>query len=260
MTEERLNACFDSYEQSQLLQREGKLNEAQALATACSERCPEEIVTECEALASEISGDLATALVLAVTERGTDAANVQVEVDGQAREVMAGGELSLNPGPHTIRFSRDADGWEERVEVVMRRGEKRRQIRVVVPPLKRSSRRGGREPARTSSIKPLIITAYTAGAIGFGLAGTGGIIAISDRATLDDCRLGCDPDLAARLAQRSDTWLTIADVGLGVGALGVITGTALWIWGPKAPRTTSATRWTFSPTPGGAAAVLSGSF
>lgn len=267
LTEDRLNACFDSYEQSQLLQREGKLNEARTLATACTERCPAEIIAECEALESDVSRDLATALILAVTERGTDAEDVQVEVNGEAQQIGPGGELALNPGPHTIRFSRRGDGWEERVEVVMRRGEKRRQIRVVVPPLGESgmkqdkqSSRSGSESSGPSAVKPWIITSYAFGAVGFALAGAGGIIALNDRSTLDDCRPTCEPDLARRLDRRSDTWLTNADVGLGVGAVGVITGTALWIWGPKKQASTQATVFRVLPTPGGAAALMSTSF
>jgi hypothetical protein len=93
------------------------------------------------------------------------------------------------------------------------------------------------------------------GAIGFGLSGTYTAVALDRRKVLDECAPSCEP----KQVQAAHDALTIADIGLVVGAVGVATGVGILIWGgPKSKEPTALL--TLSPSPSGLGTVFRGRF
>jgi len=255
--EKDVEACFEAYEQTQVLLKADDLVNAATSAKHCTEGCPQEISLECKAWASQAKRETPTALFLPRNSDGTDSTDVSIELDGVAYEGEPGVETEVNPGPHEIIFRRD-DGWEETVQIVAHKGEKARQIRVNVPP-RESADPGPAPEAATSSTTPWAIAAFSMGGLGFGLAAYSGIAALNHRSTLDVCAKtpsGCeksDLDLMK-------TYLLLGDVGLAVGAVGAITGASLLLWGSPATPNAPSASVSLGPTVGGGAGFISGRF
>lgn len=258
----KIEACFEAFEQSQVHLKKDDLLQAAKLAEQCSRDCPEEITTECRTLRFQVDRDMPTALLLARTERGTDAPKVVVHIDGVQRSGVLSEELSLNPGPHSIVFSRH-DGWKETVDIVVRRSEKRRQIRVVVPDLREETQPGLVSPkASPRWRKGWAIGAFSLGGAGVATMTLAGIVSLNRKGNLDeDC--GGNQCEAPRVDERTEairTWLVVGDVGLAVGIVGVAAGTGLLIWEAASKKSASRAQITLEPTWGGAFSQISGSF
>src|SRR5690606_9966180 len=100
-------------------------------------------------------------------------------------------ELLLDPGNHTITFSRN-DGWKYSVDVEIHLGEKRRTIRALVPPEKAAEPMQPAVRARKKPHVPWAVASFSVGAIGLGVAGTFTLIALDHRSNLDDCAPTCE--------------------------------------------------------------------
>ncbi len=261
-SEQSIETCFENFEQSQVLLKEGALIEAGQLALRCSQSCPAEIMVECRALHSQTEHDTPTALLLARSERGTDAANVRVFIDGVERPHVLGEEIPLNPGPHVIVFSRD-DGFRELVDIVVRRSEKRRQIRVVVPESNPVNLNPATAPDSRRRPPWPAIAAFSAGGAGFAGMAAAGIVALDKRAALeDDCKpMSCPSDEVKDRAKDIEAWVTVGDVTLAVGVIGAAAGLGLLVWELRSAKNpTQARVLSVTPTAHGASAVLSGQF
>lgn len=252
-----IEACFSAYEETQVRLKAKEYGKARELARACSSGCPAEIVEQCQTWAWEAERDAPSVLLVARLESGQDAPGVSVTVDGEWKPLQK--EVLLDPGPHEITFSR-SDGWKSSFSVQIHAGEKRRAIRAEVP----EEVKKGEDPtppppppapvARRSHL-PWAITSFAVGAVGFGLAGTYTALALDRRKVLDECAPSCEP----RQVQAAHDALTVADIGLVVGAVGVATGVAVLIWGgPKSKKTAAAL--TLAPGTSSIATVLHGSF
>lgn len=264
--ENRTEVCFSAYEESQVALKENAMIQAQSLALECSRQCPEEIIQACGALLSNIETDIPTALVLARTERGADAKDVSVTIDGVPRNDALGSEIPLDPGPHAFAFQNDG-GWKENLSIVVRLGEKRRQIRVLVP----NAQKPEPEPPPTPPISPEKRRKHWSFSVGISTAAVGGAglltaivagsVALSTKNKLDQTCSGnlCDATYVERKEEIFDSWLKAADIGLVVGAVGVAAGTSLLVWGVR-------NKWGrraqigVMPTIGGASAAITGTF
>lgn len=253
----RVEECFGAYEQTQIFLRSNDLENAKLAADSCSSRCPEEIVVECKSWADQASRELPSILLLPRTENGRDATDIEMKLDGLSVEEPPGSPVPLNPGPHTITFLRD-DGWEESIDIVAHKGEKRRQIRVEVPP--RKTHVTVAPPPRNNTTRNWTIASFGLSGLGFIAAATGGVVGLNYKAKLQDCDQICTEDRIKSLEDRGNTWLMVGDIGLIVGAVGAVTGTALLIWGPKGDATQPSARLDVLPTPGGASGLFTAKF
>ena len=202
----------------QTLQRQGQLLAARERFGACArDVCRPDIVEDCTRWLRD-TVDATPTIVIAPRDRaGADVAGVSVTIDGRpVDEGDASRAIPLDPGAHVVRCERAGAPPESR-SVVLREGEKRRLVEIVlevpgaVPPAPgppRGEARGG----------PRIpLPAYVAGSIalvGLGVFGSFAVIGADDRA-----RSGCDVGCAAEDASRVRRELAIADVGLGIGAV-----------------------------------------
>jgi hypothetical protein len=253
-----IEACFSAYEETQVRLKAKEYGKARELARACSSGCPAEIVEQCQTWAWEAERDAPSVLLVARLENGLDAPGVSVTVDGEWKPLQK--EVLLDPGPHEISFSR-SDGWKSSFSVQIHAGEKRRAIRAEVP---EEGRKGGEEvtppppppaPEARRSHLPWAIASFAVGAIGFGLSGTYTAIALDRRKVLDECAPSCEP----RQVQAAHDALTVADIGLVVGGVGVATGLGILIWGGPKSKAPPALL-TLSPSTSGVGTVLRGRF
>lgn len=249
-----IEACFSAYEETQVRLKAREYSKARELARACSSGCPEEIVEQCQTWAWEAERDAPSVLLVARLESGQDAPGVNAAVDGEWKPLQK--EVLLDPGPHEITFSRD-DGWKSSFSVQIHAGEKRRTIRAEVPNEGKAATPPPPPPApvvRRPHL-PWAIASFAVGAAGFGLAGTYTAIALDRRKVLDSCAPTCDPSQV----QAAHDALTVADIGLVVGVVGVATGVGILIWGgPKSQQ--SAASLGLVPGPSGLSTVFRGHF
>jgi hypothetical protein len=251
-TEESVEQCFRAYEETQVELKAARFARALHLAGQCSTGCPQEISEQCQIWARQADRDAPSVLLFARFEDGKDAPGITVEVDGKESRLQE--ELLLDPGQHTIVFRR-ADGWEEALDVTIYRGEKRRPIRSIIPA--ETGKVAPPPQAKSHAQRNWAIVAFSVGALGIGVATTGTLMALDQRASLDECaEEGCDP----RDVDRAKTTLLVADIGAVVGAIGVISGVAILIWGNPAETKSKSATLSFSPTPGGGAGILSARF
>lgn len=251
-TDQAVEQCFRAYEETQVELKAEHFSKAMSVATQCSSGCPEEISQQCQSWARQADRDAPSVLLFARYEDGKDAPGIVVEVDGSESRLQE--ELLLDPGQHTIVFRR-SDGWQDVLDVTIYRGEKRRPIKSIVP----APAVEILPPPKTKSHakRNWTIVAFSVGALGIGVATTTTLMALDQRASLDECaEEGCDP----RDVDRAKTTLLIADIGAVVGAVGVATGVAILIWGNPAETKRKSATLSFAPLAGGGAGVLSGRF
>lgn len=259
--QEGIEACFFAFEQSQVHLKHDELKAARALASQCSKGCPAEITIECRALLSQAERDLPTVLLLARTEKGTDAENVNVYIDGRLQHDVLSRETPLDPGPHTVRFT-SPSGFVEVVDLLVHKSEKRRQVRVIVPHTAPNfvGDRDGYKKAQ--ALRRWTIASFAVGSFGVLMTTVGGIVAIDARAKLNEknCAGNCSSEEVNPLLRRSSAWVTVADIGLVVGAVGIGTGTGLLLWKNGKKRQASAARLGLAQRRGGFSAVIDGRF
>lgn len=248
-----IEACFSAYEETQVRLKAQEYEKARELARSCSSGCPKEIAEQCQRWSWEAERDAPSVLLVARYETGEDAPGVAVSVDGQWRALQK--EVLLDPGKHEITFTRD-DGWNYSISVQIHPGEKRRTIRAAVPKPQVAPPPPPQVEERPSRRHiPWAVTSFSVSAVGFGVAGVFTGMALNQKKHLDACARTCDEDEV----QKAHDILTVADVGLVVGAVGLATGVSILIWGkPKAKK--PSTRLSISAAPETLSAVVRGSF
>jgi hypothetical protein len=254
--------CPGAAEKTQRLRSEGKLREAREQAVICARaQCPAVIRKDCEPWLSEIDAALPT-IVVGAKDGGKDVIDVKVSIDGtQVATVLDGKSIPINPGAHTFKYEREgSESVEEKV--VIREGEKARQVTVVFPskivmkdePKKNLYARDSDDKPAGGSIVPGVIV----GAI--GVAGIGSFFFhLSAKSDLDDLRARCAPRCTDAELSDVNTKIIIADVSLGAGVVALGLATYLIVSRPSAPKSVQVGAG-LAPTPGGAIGGISGSF
>jgi hypothetical protein len=232
--DDTIEACFSAYEETQVKLKAKEFERAREIARSCSSGCPREIMEQCHRWAWEAERDAPSVLLVARRENGEDVPGVMATVDGKWKPLQK--ELLLDPGHHTITFSRN-DGWEYSIDVEIYAGEKRRTIRALVPEEKVPGPKLPTTKTRRNAHIPWAVASFSVGAIGLGVAGTFTLIALDRRGSLDTCAPTCGPDDIQPVKDA----LIVADVGLAVGAAGVATGLGILLWGKPKAQTGSGT-------------------
>jgi hypothetical protein len=213
--------CIAAAVRGQKQQKAAQLVDARESFETCARReCPANVAKDCTAWLSEVDDAIPTLLVAARDGAGQDLLDVQVTIDG-ARTVATGSgqALALDPGPHVLRFVRAGASPVEQT-IVLREGEKRRQVLVTfaaAPPRER-------EPVAESRTVPTSV--YVLGGVS-GVAFLGALVvgglAASDYSA-SRCSAGCDPSAAARVR----TEQRVTDVALVAGVISA--GVTLWLY------------------------------
>ncbi len=263
--------CVAAYEEGQRLRKESKLSDARTRLLVCAQDgCPSSIRRDCTQWVSEIEASTPTLVLEAVGEGGHDLFDVRVFLDGKpVGERLDGKAVNVDPGAHVVRFERaGAAPIEERV--LAREGEKNRRVVAkfgsaasaaavsasgsTYVPITPTS--GGRHATPAS-----VFIVGGVGLLGFATFGYFGALGLSAKSDLD--KLGCKPSCDSSEVERAKRRFIIADIGLGVGIVGLGIATVLFVTREtSSPPPADAKAWKLdvSPTPGGAKAGFSGAF
>jgi hypothetical protein len=214
--------CLTAPVEGQELQRAGKLLAARDKYTACGvPACPAEIVSDCLAWLRQVDDAMPGVVLAARDTKGDDLADVQVSIDGGAPAPTGTRAVRLDPGSHSFVF--DHAGMRRTQQVVLREGEKNREVFVVFE---------AEAPARAVAVsRPVPVAAWIAGGVGaaalatFGAFGT---IGVAQRSS-DHCDSpGCPADEKSSV----DSKFLVADVALGVGLVALAAATWLYLTRP----------------------------
>jgi len=256
-------ACIEANEQARPLRRAGKLREARANLRLCSaESCPLVIRKDCLSAAALADADVPTIAFSAQGPDGSDLTAVTVHLDGQLlADHLDGKALDVDPGPHVFRFETDGQPVVEK-QLVIVEGVKNRLERVQIgtpkslvaapptaPPGPRVAQSNGRRSLG------LVI-----GGSGLGLLAAGGVAGLVATLEWNAAKNACgtkfptsctntnsaNGDASATLAAS-----TVADVALGLGAVGLVTGAVLVLTAPTpGPAGSGSARWFVVPQVG----------
>jgi hypothetical protein len=121
-------ACIAELDKAQVSRANRKLVDARASYVACShETCPEMLRDDCSKGLREVDEALPT-LVLSASLEGSDATDAKVILDGERLTTgLDGRAITVDPGPHTVRFERQGSGPVE-LKFVAKEGEKNRLV------------------------------------------------------------------------------------------------------------------------------------
>jgi hypothetical protein len=210
-------ACIAELDKAQLARANRKLLEARTSYVSCShESCPDMLRDDCSKGLREVDEALPT-LVLSASLDGTDATDAKVTLDGERLTTgLDGRAITVDPGPHTVRFERQGSGPVE-LKFVAREGEKNR---LVSGTFLSFHSEGGKVKGEGQRFPIVPVTFAGIGAIALGGAAIMHL-GMTDRANElgRECAPTCaqsDRDaLSDRLVLRNVT------IGVGLGALAV---------------------------------------
>lgn len=105
------------------------------------------------------------------------------------------------------------------------------------------------KPSQSSLQRDLGVSLVALGSLGVGLGVASGVVVASRKSTVDEhCPAQRCDDVGLRAAESGERWLVVNTVSWSVGAVALLTGSALWLTSPSKQREAS-----LLPLPGGAA-------
>jgi hypothetical protein len=123
-------ACLMGADQGQSLRDEGKYGLAREQFQTCSrDVCPKLVHDQCAEWLRQLDESMPTVVFGAKDDQGADVSTARVLVDGKPVSTGIDGKpVSLDPGAHEVRFERDAPSQSVVLHVVLRTGEKNRDV------------------------------------------------------------------------------------------------------------------------------------
>jgi len=262
LADEATKACSASFEKAQYLRKDSKLVSAREQAMVCARpTCPSFVRDECTRILSEIDAAQPTVVFAARDAKGVDLVDVGVEVDGRPLATrLDGSAIPLDPGEHTVRFSRSPEPAIEQ-HVVIRAGEKNRAVSVQFvsqpspQPFALDSAAPPPEP-RTVKVRGPIWPAIVVGTVGVAAIATSIGFGVDAKNTADNLRNTCAPRCAYGDVNALNTELVVSDVLLVAGIVTVGLATVLLIARPGGHEAAIPTAFSIGPTHDGVAASL----
>jgi hypothetical protein len=229
---DEMATCVKASEVGQSLRDEGKYRRAREKFLVCSrDVCPSVVRRDCAGWLLEVDSSLPS-VVISATDSGHDITDVKVTIDGTAVVgKLEGKPIPLDPGAHTLHYEHAGQPAVDD-QIVVRAGEKNRLLKVsfgsVAPPPPATPTTTRPPPAVVQTSKPASPVAYVLGGVGVvGLVGWAafGSIGVSDVHSL---RSSCAPGCSSSAVNHAKTDLVLADVGLAVGAAGIVSGVVVF--------------------------------
>jgi hypothetical protein len=234
--------CLVSPVEGQKLRRTGKLLDARVQFSSCARQtCPPEIVQRCAQWNEEVGAAVPSVVFAAHDARGADLVDVRVSIDGQPAAAVGARAIELDPGQHRFVFS-SAGHPDVEQPIVLREGEKNREISVTFAPVAGAPGTAPSASAETEPVapesRPVPAAVWILGGVGLAALasfGTFGALGVSERSN-DHCDKGCTSDQNSSV----QTKFVIADVSLGVGIVALGIATWLFVTRPHASLPSSA--------------------
>jgi hypothetical protein len=231
------NACLQAYEGSQENRKAEALRSArQQLLVCASDSCPPIVRTDCIRWLAEVEAALPT-IVLEARGAGGPLFDVTVSLDGAPLvHQLDGRPIEIDPGLHTLTFEHAGSPNQEQ-KVIVREGEKNRLVSADWTPAPAPV---AQAPAPTPPVameRPVPTSVYVAlgvaalGFVDFAVAGTLGFVKQKELEKSPSCAPFCP----ANDVRYIKTTYAAADVGLAVGAAGLLASGILFLTRPERP-------------------------
>ena len=179
--------CLDAVAKGQRFMKAHQLVEASEHLRICAAAgCPAVVQVDCARWLDEVEKSLPSVVLAARNTSGADLVDVKVRADGQPLVGKLDGQaVSINAGVHLFHFE-GVDGTSLDEQVLVKEGEKNREIAVVL------------RPTSSGSSSAWRTTGWVLGGLGLaglGVGGVFGVIAIRNKndAHCDSNGGGCDP-------------------------------------------------------------------
>ncbi|MEZ4229363.1 MAG: hypothetical protein R3B89_09370 [Polyangiaceae bacterium] len=262
--EPSVDQCLDASEHGQRQRDGGELQAARASFVTCSNQaCPGVVQKDCVEWLGDVERRLPSVVFRVRDPGGNDIADVELRVDTASEAQLVGGDaLVMDPGRRSFHFSRA--GFEQQsIEVVVREGEQRRIVDVVLRPLEESAAKPAvKHPPRLDGpryegggLPTLAWVLGGVGAVALGSYAYFGLQAKSERDDLDACKPTC---IEADVDSARTKWI-VSNVSFGVAVLAV--GAAVWIsLDQPSPQGSGGVRAGVAPAPGGGVGLFAGRF
>ena len=223
--------CIQASDDGQALRLDGKLLEARDKFLVCADRtCPSVVSSACSEWLTGLDAQIPSILPTARDGAGHDVVGATLAIDGGASKALDGRPVSLDPGTHALRV-RAPDGRESSQSVVLREGEQRRAIELVLGAPLTTTTPSSARPVPWAAIGVTAVAAVAWGTFaGFAIAGH-----LQYRDLASTCGTTCTQDAVRPV----DTKFWVADVSLGVAIVATVVATVLYIVAPKAKPTTA---------------------
>ena len=268
-------ACIAASDDAQQLRIDGKLIAAQARLLDCARpECPAIVRQDCAQWMEELVAALPTVVLGARDDQGRDVLSVKASMDGvPVTERLDGRPMPVDPGVHIFRFESTASttigGASVDAQVLVRAGEKNREITVTFPAARPPAAEAARPPipavapptaegarpeatyARRAGVPAL---AWVFGGVAAAALGTALAFEVAQAFDYDHlsatCAGHCSPDQVGHVA--AERW--ISGITAGVGALSLGAAAYFFLARPTGARAGVAAPvgFDFTPLPRGA--------
>jgi hypothetical protein len=216
--DDAVRVCVAAHTDGQIRREEGLLLAARAEFAACSDvRCPLVVRSECIDLADRVKQELPSILVAATDQYGRDLPLASATIDStRSLDSDLGRAIELDPGAHRVEL-RLSDGRVQRLNFIVRAGEKLRRVAVQFPEPPPA-------PAPVANRTRPTAALYVLGGIGAAALGSFiyfGLDGKSKERRLDACRPNCTQAEVDRMRSAyllADISLAVSMVALGVDA------------------------------------------
>ncbi|MEO7113588.1 MAG: hypothetical protein ABI183_24330 [Polyangiaceae bacterium] len=236
------DVCVAAAERAQVERKKTAFIAARNDLVICAgEACPLQVRNDCKGWLTEVDAAQPSIVPSFIDENGADVSDVSVSSDGVLLlDHIDGRAVAINPGAHTLVFSRQNDSVVQKI--VVREGEHDRVVTVQAP---KKSLAPVSEPTSSSGVSPAVWVLGGVGVLALGTAAGFWIAGRDARGDLyDTC--GTNGSCSNEDVDSAKRKLVIGDVlaGVGIAAIGAAVIIAIVVHPNAAPdRNTS-----FSPT------------
>jgi hypothetical protein len=210
---------------------------------------------DCIRWLAEVEAALPTVVFAVHGPTGNDVTQVRVSMDGEPfASELTGVALPVDPGQHTFRFE-TSTGLPTELSVLVREGEKSRNLAVTFPPPPPPVPSPEWPP--TAPAFPVIGAVVVGGGVAAG--GVGAYFelhGLSQKSSLDACKPNCT-ETAVTDTRRS---FILGDVLIGAGLVSVLGGVYLILRQRHGSRAETSLHAELAPVPGGGFAGVHGRF
>lgn len=216
---EQQQQCVSAYVDAQKLRRDGKLRAAYEKLLACSqEDCPQTLRSQCVPWLDEVERSLPSVVFAAFDRSGAETTQVRIELDGQPwlASLPARG-VAVDPGEHRLRYVA-ADGTAVERTLIVREGEKNRQVEIRFAPARPGSAGAGgaasAPAAAAAGSGPLLWPAVAAGGLGVLALGSFTGFGLTGKLKESELVSTCAPNCARSDVDDVQTRFLVADISL----------------------------------------------
>lgn len=229
--------CLDAYTGGQRARKNGAFIEARRLFEFCnSNACPSALHGDCQQWLNQVEQAMPTSVFQVISPEGRELDNVRLRLSDGETVWLTGQALEFEPGEHQLTFTCDGYRTETRT-LTFREGEKQLVRQIVLQPLEpvmvAGAPNGGSHPPATGSSNAYersgtLVPVWVG--LGVGVVGAGGFAYFGMTAREQDEALAtCAPNCSTGQVRDVEQKYLLANISLGVGAVGIV-GALLWWW------------------------------